>query len=52
VASTAKDESSSISWSSYDPDAPTPEEQAARQRELVDSFETLKKAEDAANETL
>jgi hypothetical protein len=34
------------------PDAPTPEEKAAKQRTLANSFETLKKVEDAANKTL
>jgi hypothetical protein len=47
-----EDDDSDISWSSDDPDAPTSGEKAAEQRALVDSFETLKNAEDAANETL
>jgi hypothetical protein len=51
-AAAAEEDSSDISWSSDDPDAPTPEEKAAEQRVLVDSFETLEKADDAANETL
>jgi hypothetical protein len=51
---TADDDSSDISWSSDNPDVPTPEEKAAEQRVLVlvDSFETLEKADDAVNETL
>jgi hypothetical protein len=51
---TAEDDSSDISWSSDNPDVPTPEEKAAEQRVLVlvDSFETLEKADDAVNETL
>nr|XP_051202645.1 uncharacterized protein LOC127316284 [Lolium perenne] len=52
VAAAAEDDDSDIPWFSDDPDAPTPEEKAAEQRALVDYFETLKKDEDAANETL
>jgi hypothetical protein len=52
AAAAAEDDDSDISWSSDDPDAPTPKEKAAEQRVFVDSFETLKKAKDAANETL
>jgi hypothetical protein len=52
ATATAEDDDSDISWSSDDPDTPTPEEKAAEQRALVDSFETLKKTEDAANERL
>jgi hypothetical protein len=48
----AAEDDSDISWSSNDPDAPTSKDNAAKQRNLVDSFETLKKTEDAANETL
>jgi hypothetical protein len=51
-AAAAEDDSSDISWSSDDPDGPTPEEKAAEQRVLVDSFETLEKADDATNEML
>jgi hypothetical protein len=51
-AAVREKDDSDISWSSDDPDAPTSGEKAAEQRALVDSFETLKKAEDAANETL
>ncbi|KAK1626239.1 hypothetical protein QYE76_000554 [Lolium multiflorum] len=36
----------------WDYDGPDPKEKAAKQRALVESFETLKKAEDAANEAL
>jgi ethanolamine ammonia-lyase large subunit len=50
VAAAAEDDSSDISWSSDDPDAP--EERTAEQRAFVDSFETLKKVEDATNDTL
>jgi hypothetical protein len=39
VAAVAEDDDSNISWSSDDPDAPTPEEKAAEQRVLVDSFD-------------
>jgi hypothetical protein len=52
AAAATEDDDSDISWSCDDPDAPTPEEKVAGQRALVDSFETLKKAEDAVNETL
>jgi hypothetical protein len=51
-AAAAEDDSSDIPWSSDDPDTPTTEEKAAEQRALVDSFEMLKKVEDAAKETL
>jgi hypothetical protein len=49
-AAAAEDDSFDIDWSSDDPDEPTPEERTVEQRALVDSFETLKKAEDVANE--
>jgi hypothetical protein len=52
AAAAAEDDDSDISWSSDDPDAPTPEEKAAEQTTLVDSFETLKKTEDTASERL
>jgi hypothetical protein len=48
-AAAAEDDSSDFDWSSDDPSEPNPEERAAEQRALVDSFETLKKAEDSAN---
>jgi hypothetical protein len=51
-AAVAEDDSSDIDWYSDDPNEPTPEERAAGQRVLVDSFEALKKAEDVANEAL
>jgi hypothetical protein len=35
AAATAEDSYSDISWSSDDPDAPTPEERAAEQRAIV-----------------
>jgi hypothetical protein len=50
AAAAAEDSDSEISWSSDDPDAPTPEERAAEQRAIVESFETLK--DDAANARL
>ena len=50
AAAAAEDSDSEISWSSDDPDAPTPEEKAAEQRALVESFETLK--DEAANARL
>jgi hypothetical protein len=49
AAATAEDDGSDISWSSDGPYAP-PEEKAAEQMTLVESFETLK--DDAANATL
>jgi hypothetical protein len=52
VTATTENDSSDISWFSEDPDAPTLENKATEQRALVDSLETLKKTEDAANETL
>jgi hypothetical protein len=52
AAAAAEDDDSDISWSSNDPYEPTPEDKAAEQRALVDSFKTLKKVEDAANERL
>lgn len=50
AAAAAEDSDSKISWSSDDPDAPTPEERVAEQRAIVESFETLK--DDAANTRL
>jgi hypothetical protein len=50
TAAAAEDSDSDISWSSDDPDAPTPEEKPAEQRTLVESFETLK--DEAANARL
>jgi hypothetical protein len=42
AAAAAEDSDSDIFWSSDDPDAPTPEERATKQRAIVKSFETLK----------
>jgi hypothetical protein len=42
-----RDDSSEFDWSSDD--GLDPEEKAAEERALVKSFETLKKAKDAAN---
>ena len=50
AAAAAEDSDSEISWSSDDPDAPTPEERAAEQRAIIESFETLK--DGAANARL
>jgi hypothetical protein len=50
AAATAEDFDSDILWSSNDPDGPIPEEKAAEQRAIVESFETLK--DDAANARL
>jgi hypothetical protein len=49
-AAAAEDDSSEFDWSSNK--GPDPEDKAAEQRALVESFETLKKTEDAAKETL